>query len=153
LGKQDEPAHRPVEPVYHPHKSTIGFIVFLGKVLIYHIFEWLVTTRIGLYQVSRPFVYGQQMVVLVDDVFIGNRHIPVSSRYPATARIYGVTIKSTTACTGMADSTSRSNDASATCRCCLAGNIRARLVLYFSTNTGMPSSRRRLWPIGYSTTT
>ena len=37
--------------------------------------------------------------------------------------------------------------------CCFAGKRRARLVRNFSTSTGMPSSRRRRWPIGYSTTT
>ena len=37
--------------------------------------------------------------------------------------------------------------------CCFAGKRRARLTRNFSISTGMPSLRRRLWPIGYSTTT
>ena len=35
---------------------------------------------------------------------------------------------------------------------CFSGKRRARFMRNFSTRIGMPSFRRRLWPMGYSTT-
>src|SRR5688500_101281 len=68
-------------------------------------------------------------------------------------RAHQVTIRSTNALTGTAASLSGSSATSRIAACCLGGNRRDRLVLNFSTSTGMPSARRRLCPIGYSTTT
>src|SRR4029453_2731242 len=61
--------------------------------------------------------------------------------------------RSTYSWTGMPSSVFRSRLAARIASCCLEGNRRARFVRNFSTNNGMPSLRRRLWPIGYSTTT
>src|SRR2546430_273488 len=63
------------------------------------------------------------------------------------------TNRSTNSLTGVFSSRPGSAQSSSIVFCCSAGKRRARLVLNFSTRIGMPSLRRRRWPIGYSQTT
>src|SRR2546425_10375346 len=63
------------------------------------------------------------------------------------------TIRSTNSLTGVCSSRFWSLQSSRMVFCCCDGKRRARLRSNFSTRCGMPSLRRRLWPIGYSTTT
>src|ERR1700682_3456926 len=62
------------------------------------------------------------------------------------------TIMSTNSFTGVAPSLRASRQRSSIAFCCLGGKRRARLRSNFSTSSGMPSLRRRLWPRGHSTT-
>src|SRR3981189_3292577 len=64
-----------------------------------------------------------------------------------------MTNKSTNSLTGIFSSRPASKHRSRIALCCSGGKRRARLLLNFSTRTGMPSLRRRRWPIGYSQTT
>src|SRR3954465_10523867 len=64
-----------------------------------------------------------------------------------------MTKRSTNSSTGVLSSRAASMHTSRMALCCFEGKRRARLVLNFSTRMGMPSLRRRLWPIGYSHTT
>src|SRR5690606_40799219 len=45
LGKQNQPANGPIEPMHHPNESTVWLIVFFGEVLIYHIFQRLIRSE------------------------------------------------------------------------------------------------------------
>src|SRR3954470_12794444 len=62
-------------------------------------------------------------------------------------------IRSTNSLTGVCSSFFWSMHSSRIAFCCFSGKRRARLRSNFSTRCGMPSLRRRLWPMGYSTTT
>src|SRR5690242_11119497 len=64
-----------------------------------------------------------------------------------------MTIRSTNSCTGVCSRRFASRHSSRIAFCCFSGKRRARLRSNFSTSRGIPSLRRRLWPIGYSTTT
>src|SRR5262249_37831894 len=64
-----------------------------------------------------------------------------------------MTMRSVNSCTGVLSSRFASRHKCKIVCDCFAGKRRARLVLNFSTSTGMPSLRRRLWPMGYSQTT
>ena len=79
---------------------------------------------------------------------------PCVSRVPKEKKlerhIYG-TYKSTYSFTGIASSRAGSSETSRIRCCCASLNRRRRLVLNFSISSGIPSSRRRRWPMGYST--
>src|SRR5258706_9919301 len=64
-----------------------------------------------------------------------------------------MTIRLTKSFTGVCSRRFWSMHSSRIAFCCFGGKRRARLRSNFSTRCGMPSLRRRLWPIGYSTTT
>src|SRR5208337_4800092 len=80
------------------------------------------------------------------------------SRAPATpqplsaqAKGFHTTYISTYSLTGIASSRSGSSDTERIRCCCSSEKRLRRLVLNFSTSSGIPSLRRRLCPIGYST--
>src|SRR5690606_15921893 len=64
-----------------------------------------------------------------------------------------MTYRSTYSCTGMACRVCWPRDASRMRDCWRGGKMRARLVRNLASSSGMPSWRRRLWPMGYSQTT
>src|SRR5690606_35455473 len=64
-----------------------------------------------------------------------------------------MTYRSTYSCTAMASRVCWSRDASRMRACWRGGKMRARLVRNLASSNGMPSWRRRLWPMGYSQAT
>ena len=72
FSEEDNATHGPVEPVNYAQKRTVGLILFFSDVFFNLILQRFVTRIINLHNISRAFVYGNKVIILIKNIFISN---------------------------------------------------------------------------------
>lgn len=73
-GKEYNPAHRSIEPVYHSEEDGAGLVVLLLNIGFAGLHKWLITGAIPLDDLTGSLGDSEQMVVLVEYLHGSERH-------------------------------------------------------------------------------